>query len=141
MDTNPDEEFSPNSYLLRACSGPQQAASSGKETCCLNVRVRVRDNVAPPGTRPFGNEGWGEGGVGGVKVKHICHFVNLRFQDTFVEVPNKAFALCVSHQGLVPLRWKESAALHVGAGGSPRGPAERQWNVRFLYHAIPVITK
>lgn len=32
MDTNPDEEFSPNSYLLRACSGPQQASSSGKET-------------------------------------------------------------------------------------------------------------
>lgn len=31
MDTNPDEEFSPNSYLLRACSGPQQASSSGKE--------------------------------------------------------------------------------------------------------------
>uniref|UniRef100_A0A8C9DD73 Teneurin-2 n=1 Tax=Prolemur simus TaxID=1328070 RepID=A0A8C9DD73_PROSS len=29
MDTNPDEEFSPNSYLLRACSGPQQASSSG----------------------------------------------------------------------------------------------------------------
>ncbi|KAL6038125.1 hypothetical protein STEG23_010857, partial [Scotinomys teguina] len=28
MDTNPDEEFSPNSYLLRACSGPQQASSS-----------------------------------------------------------------------------------------------------------------
>lgn len=32
MDTNPDEEFSPNSYLLRACSGPQQASSGGKET-------------------------------------------------------------------------------------------------------------
>lgn len=31
MDTNPDEEFSPNSYLLRACSGPQQASSSGKK--------------------------------------------------------------------------------------------------------------
>lgn len=31
MDTNPDEEFSPNSYLLRACSGPQQTSSSGKE--------------------------------------------------------------------------------------------------------------
>lgn len=39
MDTNPDEEFSPNSYLLRACSGPQQASSSGKETvCCLRGR-------------------------------------------------------------------------------------------------------
>lgn len=33
MDTNPDEEFSPNSYLLRACSGPQQASSSGKKNC------------------------------------------------------------------------------------------------------------
>lgn len=33
MDTNPDEEFSPNSYLLRACSGPQQASSSGKRNC------------------------------------------------------------------------------------------------------------
>ncbi|XP_061472765.1 teneurin-2 isoform X3 [Rhineura floridana] len=30
MDTNPDEEFSPNSYLLRACSGPQQTSSSGE---------------------------------------------------------------------------------------------------------------
>lgn len=30
MDTNPDEEFSPNSYLLRACSGSQQPSSSGK---------------------------------------------------------------------------------------------------------------
>lgn len=39
MDTNPDEEFSPNSYLLRACSGPQQASSSGKEiVCCLRGR-------------------------------------------------------------------------------------------------------
>ncbi|XP_075130833.1 teneurin-2 isoform X3 [Leptodactylus fuscus] len=28
MDTNPDEEFSPNSYLLRACSGSQQPSSS-----------------------------------------------------------------------------------------------------------------
>ncbi|XP_075065930.1 teneurin-2 [Mixophyes fleayi] len=27
MDTNPDEEFSPNSYLLRACSGSQQPSS------------------------------------------------------------------------------------------------------------------
>ncbi|KAK9406680.1 hypothetical protein NXF25_005454 [Crotalus adamanteus] len=31
MDTNPDEEFCPNSYLLRACTGPQQTSSSGKE--------------------------------------------------------------------------------------------------------------
>ncbi|KAM3925786.1 teneurin-2 isoform 1-T1 [Leptodactylus fuscus] len=30
MDTNPDEEFSPNSYLLRACSGSQQPSSSGQ---------------------------------------------------------------------------------------------------------------
>lgn len=36
MDTNPDEEFSPNSYLLRACSGPQQASSSGKKIA--NIR-------------------------------------------------------------------------------------------------------
>lgn len=44
MDTNPDEEFSPNSYLLRACSGPQQASSSGKETLwCLNVWCFVVD--------------------------------------------------------------------------------------------------
>lgn len=35
MDTNPDEEFSPNSYLLRACSGPQQTSSSGKEILYL----------------------------------------------------------------------------------------------------------
>ncbi|ETE67942.1 hypothetical protein L345_06267, partial [Ophiophagus hannah] len=28
MDTNPDEEFCPNSYLLRACTGPQQTSSS-----------------------------------------------------------------------------------------------------------------
>ncbi|XP_043925520.1 teneurin-2 isoform X2 [Protopterus annectens] len=28
MDTNPDEEFSPKSYLLRACSGTQQGAST-----------------------------------------------------------------------------------------------------------------
>ncbi|KAM4037016.1 teneurin-2 isoform 1-T1 [Anomaloglossus baeobatrachus] len=27
MDTNPDEEFSPNSYLLRACAGSQQPSS------------------------------------------------------------------------------------------------------------------
>ena len=39
MDTNPDEEFSPNSYLLRACSGPQQASSSGKETVAWSCGV------------------------------------------------------------------------------------------------------
>lgn len=53
MDTNPDEEFSPNSYLLRACPGPQQAAGSGKETvvseCALrSVRhSRVWQNDSP----------------------------------------------------------------------------------------------
>uniref|UniRef100_A0A452VL44 Teneurin-2 n=1 Tax=Ursus maritimus TaxID=29073 RepID=A0A452VL44_URSMA len=40
MDTNPDEEFSPNSYLLRACPGPQQAAGSGKETVVSECALR-----------------------------------------------------------------------------------------------------
>lgn len=49
MDTNPDEEFSPNSYLLRACSGPQQASSSGKETLwCLNMWCFVCDTLDSP---------------------------------------------------------------------------------------------
>ncbi|KAF7249148.1 Teneurin-2 [Varanus komodoensis] len=41
MDTNPDEEFSPNSYLLRACSGPQQTSSSGINTTTAFVVVVV----------------------------------------------------------------------------------------------------
>ncbi|KAI4540959.1 hypothetical protein MG293_008101 [Ovis ammon polii] len=43
MDTNPDEEFSPNSYLLRACSGPQQASSS--ELCRSSLNEKVLNNT------------------------------------------------------------------------------------------------
>ncbi|KAF7464675.1 Hypothetical predicted protein [Marmota monax] len=42
MDTNPDEEFSPNSYLLRACSGPQQASGSDDfaiKMCSLDMNT------------------------------------------------------------------------------------------------------
>ncbi|XP_036896596.1 teneurin-2 isoform X2 [Sturnira hondurensis] len=45
MDTNPDEEFSPNSYLLRACSGPQQAASSGPPN---HSQSTLRPPLPPP---------------------------------------------------------------------------------------------
>ncbi|KAH0512503.1 Teneurin-2, partial [Microtus ochrogaster] len=46
MDTNPDEEFSPNSYLLRACSGPQQAASSGPPN--HHSQSTLRPPLPPP---------------------------------------------------------------------------------------------
>lgn len=75
MDTNPDEEFSPNSYLLRACSGPQQAASSGKETLwCLNVCCVVPDLHESPTKGQLLTQRRGEGAVGGIKVKSIRHF-------------------------------------------------------------------
>ncbi|XP_066129322.1 teneurin-2 isoform X3 [Saccopteryx bilineata] len=45
MDTNPDEEFSPNSYLLRACSGPQQASSSGPPN---HSQSTLRPPLPPP---------------------------------------------------------------------------------------------
>lgn len=76
MDTNPDEEFSPNSYLLRACSGPQQASSSGKETLwCLIVWCFVLDICESPAKWQLLKQRLGESGVGSTKVKHICHFV------------------------------------------------------------------
>lgn len=73
-------------------------------------------------------------------MKYICHFVTLRFQDIFVEAPNKAFALCVSRQGLGPLRPEGSArrCTQGQADRSHRGPAERQWGVRFLCDMIPI---
>ncbi|XP_036012590.1 teneurin-2 isoform X22 [Mus musculus] len=46
MDTNPDEEFSPNSYLLRACSGPQQASSSGPPN--HHSQSTLRPPLPPP---------------------------------------------------------------------------------------------
>ncbi|KAM4764069.1 teneurin-2 isoform 2-T3 [Cyanocitta cristata] len=46
MDTNPDEEFSPNSYLLRACSGPQQASSSGPSN--HHSQSTLRPPLPPP---------------------------------------------------------------------------------------------
>ncbi|KAM4675330.1 teneurin-2 isoform 1-T1 [Discoglossus pictus] len=46
MDTNPDEEFSPNSYLLRACSGPQQASSSGPTN--HHSQSTLRPPLPPP---------------------------------------------------------------------------------------------
>ena len=85
MDTNPDEEFSPNSYLLRACSGPQQASSSGKETVASeHVVVCVWWFGVSCEMTPL-NQGWGEGGVGSEEVKCVCRLVTLRFQGLFVE--------------------------------------------------------
>nr|XP_054108453.1 teneurin-2 isoform X8 [Callithrix jacchus] len=46
MDTNPDEEFSPNSYLLRACSGPQPASSSGPPN--HHSQSTLRPPLPPP---------------------------------------------------------------------------------------------
>ncbi|XP_072866637.1 teneurin-2 isoform X10 [Chlorocebus sabaeus] len=46
MDTNPDEEFSPNSYLLRACSGSQQASSSGPPN--HHSQSTLRPPLPPP---------------------------------------------------------------------------------------------
>ncbi|XP_054412168.2 teneurin-2 isoform X7 [Pongo abelii] len=46
MDTNPDEEFSPNSYLLRACSGPQQASSGGPPN--HHSQSTLRPPLPPP---------------------------------------------------------------------------------------------
>ncbi|XP_028573306.1 teneurin-2 isoform X8 [Podarcis muralis] len=46
MDTNPDEEFSPNSYLLRACSGPQQTSSSGPSN--HHSQSTLRPPLPPP---------------------------------------------------------------------------------------------
>ncbi|XP_034511552.1 teneurin-2 [Ailuropoda melanoleuca] len=46
MDTNPDEEFSPNSYLLRACPGPQQAAGSGPPN--HHSQSTLRPPLPPP---------------------------------------------------------------------------------------------
>uniref|UniRef100_A0A8C9Q9Y5 Teneurin-2 n=1 Tax=Spermophilus dauricus TaxID=99837 RepID=A0A8C9Q9Y5_SPEDA len=46
MDTNPDEEFSPNSYLLRACSGPQQASGSGPPN--HHSQSTLRPPLPPP---------------------------------------------------------------------------------------------
>ncbi|XP_071426720.1 teneurin-2 isoform X9 [Pithys albifrons albifrons] len=46
MDTNPDEEFSPNSYLLRACSGPQQPSSSGPSN--HHSQSTLRPPLPPP---------------------------------------------------------------------------------------------
>ncbi|XP_045140633.1 teneurin-2 [Echinops telfairi] len=46
MDTNPDEEFSPNSYLLRACSGPQQASNSGPPN--HHSQSTLRPPLPPP---------------------------------------------------------------------------------------------
>lgn len=75
MDTNPDEEFSPNSYLLRACSGPQQASSSGKETLwCLPVWCFVLDICESPAKWQLLKQRWSWGAF---KVKRICHFYDL----------------------------------------------------------------
>ncbi|XP_077122095.1 teneurin-2-like isoform X3 [Ranitomeya variabilis] len=46
MDTNPDEEFSPNSYLLRACSGSQQPSSSGPTN--HHSQSTLRPPLPPP---------------------------------------------------------------------------------------------
>ncbi|XP_063784294.1 teneurin-2 isoform X4 [Pseudophryne corroboree] len=46
MDTNPDEEFSPNSYLLRACSGVQQPSSSGPTN--HHSQSTLRPPLPPP---------------------------------------------------------------------------------------------
>ncbi|XP_007437055.1 teneurin-2-like, partial [Python bivittatus] len=46
MDTNPDEEFSPNSYLLRACTGPQQTSSSGPSN--HHSQSTLRPPLPPP---------------------------------------------------------------------------------------------
>ncbi|XP_064422810.1 teneurin-2 isoform X2 [Latimeria chalumnae] len=46
MDTNPDEEFSPNSYLLRPCSGTQQASSSGPPN--HHIQSTLRPPLPPP---------------------------------------------------------------------------------------------
>lgn len=65
MDTNPDEEFSPNSYLLRACSGPQQASSGGKETVvsehvvCVTVSSVLQNDNSE--TRAGEKVVWGAG--------------------------------------------------------------------------------
>ncbi|XP_042526153.1 teneurin-2 isoform X3 [Dipodomys spectabilis] len=46
MDTNPDEEFSPNSYLLRACSGPQQTSGGGPPN--HHSQSTLRPPLPPP---------------------------------------------------------------------------------------------
>ncbi|XP_013928138.1 PREDICTED: teneurin-2-like, partial [Thamnophis sirtalis] len=46
MDTNPDEEFCPNSYLLRACTGPQQTSSSGPSN--HHSQSTLRPPLPPP---------------------------------------------------------------------------------------------
>ncbi|KAM9312735.1 teneurin-2 isoform 3-T3 [Gastrophryne carolinensis] len=49
MDTNPDEEFPPNSYLHRACSGPQQPSSSG------STHHQSQSTLRPPLPPPHNN--------------------------------------------------------------------------------------
>ncbi|XP_015674820.1 teneurin-2, partial [Protobothrops mucrosquamatus] len=46
MDTNPDEEFCPNSYLLRACTGPQQTSTSGPSN--HHSQSTLRPPLPPP---------------------------------------------------------------------------------------------
>ncbi|XP_070595573.1 teneurin-2 isoform X3 [Erythrolamprus reginae] len=46
MDTNPDEEFCPNSYLLRACTGSQQTSSSGPSN--HHSQSTLRPPLPPP---------------------------------------------------------------------------------------------
>uniref|UniRef100_A0A670YS97 Teneurin-2 n=1 Tax=Pseudonaja textilis TaxID=8673 RepID=A0A670YS97_PSETE len=46
MDTNPDEEFCPNSYLLRACTGPPQTSSSGPSN--HHSQSTLRPPLPPP---------------------------------------------------------------------------------------------
>ncbi|KAM4826765.1 LOW QUALITY PROTEIN: teneurin-2 [Thomomys bottae] len=48
MDTNPDEEFSPNSYLLRACSGPQQPSGVGGGPPNHHSQATLRPPLPPP---------------------------------------------------------------------------------------------
>lgn len=84
MDTNPDEEFSPNSYLLRACPGPQQAAGSGKETVVSECALRSVRHSRVSGKMTAPNRGlgrrWGEH-----QVNRACRFVALQLQDPFIE--------------------------------------------------------
>lgn len=142
MDTNPDEEFSPNSYLLRACSGPQQASSSGKETvlsdcvvCCawhLWVSSKVTTVETKAGRRWYG-EHRGE--------MHLSFLWHGGSKMHLLKVTAVGEALLIVTSSGLPSVGGICPWLCVRACWSQRWSVGRHWNIEFCITVILVIAK